>query len=278
LRRQAVFLDIDGTYVNDRGLVPPSAREAVVRARANGHLVFLATGRSTAMIPPEVTEAGFDGLVAAAGGYVELRGEVLHHRFVPVEDLRRVVAFFDAHDVAFLLESNSGLYGSHDAKPRLRRRLFGDIADVRTLVEAEHGLHTFVDRLVVDEDLLRPDINRLSFFDSPVPFETIREEFTGRFDVIPSSVARFGTHAGEMSIPGVNKALGIDIVLSRLGLPRTDTIAFGDSHNDLEMLQFVHTGVAMGGAHEAVLAVADAVTGSPDDDGVADGFRALGLT
>lgn len=43
------------------------------------------------------------------------------------------------------------------------------------------------------------------------------------------------------------------------------------------MLQFVRTGVAMAGAHPSVTAVADAVTGSPDDDGIAEGFRMTGL-
>ena len=46
MSRKAVFLDLDGTYANERGTVPDSAREAVVQARANGHLVFLARGES----------------------------------------------------------------------------------------------------------------------------------------------------------------------------------------------------------------------------------------
>jgi Cof subfamily protein (haloacid dehalogenase superfamily) len=277
LSSKAVFLDIDGTYVNDRGLVPPSAREAVVRARANGHLVFLCTGRSTAMIFEHITEAGFDGIIASAGGYVELRGRVLQHLHVPVEDLRHAVEYFDRHDVAFLLESNSGIYGSRDAGPRLRRRLFGDVTDAQTLSEVDDGLRKFADDLVAGTDLLRPDINRLSFFDSSLTVDTVREEFTGTFDVIPSSVPRFGENSGEMSIPGVNKAVGIAVILARLGMSRQETIAFGDSFNDVEMLQYVHTGVVMADAAPAVRAVADAVTGEPDHDGIADGFRMTGL-
>jgi Cof subfamily protein (haloacid dehalogenase superfamily) len=275
---KTVFLDIDGTYVNDRGLIPPSARRAVVQARANGHLVFLATGRSNAMIPGQITEVGFDGLVASAGGYVELRGQVLQELHVPVADLRHAVEFFDAHDVAFLLESTNGLYGSRDAKPRLSRRLFGDAAaDPHTLEEVHAGPHEFVDKLVVDTDLIRPDINRLSFFDSTLTVEEVKKEFVGRFDVIPSSVQRFGDNSGEMSIPGVNKAFGIEVLLAHLGASRRDTVAFGDSFNDLEMLQYVQTGVAMGGADPSVRAVADAVTSEPDDDGIANGFRMTGL-
>jgi hydroxymethylpyrimidine pyrophosphatase-like HAD family hydrolase len=80
-----------------------------------------------------------------------------------------------------------------------------------------------------------------------------------------------------MSIPGVHKAAGIEVLLEHLGLSRDDTVAFGDSLNDLEMLAFARTGVAMADAHPAVKAVADAVTGAPDDDGIHAGFAALGL-
>jgi HAD superfamily hydrolase (TIGR01484 family) len=75
--RKAVFIDVDGTLVNDRGVVPGSARRAVSEARANGHLMFLSTGRSMAEIWPEIREIGFDGYIA--GAYVEAGDEVLVH-------------------------------------------------------------------------------------------------------------------------------------------------------------------------------------------------------
>jgi hydroxymethylpyrimidine pyrophosphatase-like HAD family hydrolase len=195
----------------------------------------------------------------------------------PSEYLRHVVEFFDAHDVAFILESNSGLYGSRDSRPRLRRRIFGDVTDEDTRAELARGLHGFIDNLIIGANLLRPDINKLSFFDSALSIDAVRAEFAGTFDVIPASVQRFGDTSGEMSIPGVHKALGIRVLLAHLGLSQQDTIAFGGGFNDLEMLQYVHTGVAMASAPPFVRSVADAVTGDPDDDGIADGFRATGL-
>lgn len=274
---RTVFLDVDGTYVNDRGLVPASARRAVVQARANGHLVFLCTGRSTAMIREHVTEAGFDGLIASSGGYVEVGGAVLQQLTVPVEHLRHAVDFFDAQGVGFFLESTTGVYGTPESKVRLHRRLVGDITDEHTLAEVEAGLSGFIDRFVVDGDLLRTDINKLSFFDAALSVADVRDEFAGSFDVIPASVRRFGGNSGEMTIPGVTKALGIEVLLAHLGRSRQDTVAFGDGFNDVEMLQYVRTGVAMGGAPQEVLAVADLVTGAPDQDGIATGFRKTGL-
>ena len=58
---KAVFLDVDGTLVNEGGLVPESAQRAVREARANGHRVFLCTGRSPAELWPQIRDIGFDG-------------------------------------------------------------------------------------------------------------------------------------------------------------------------------------------------------------------------
>lgn len=277
MARKAVFLDVDGTFVTYRGVVPPSAQEAVVAARANGHQVFLCTGRSTAELWDEILEPGFDGVIAAAGGYVEYAGEVLLHRSVPVEVVRRVVAFFDRHGADYFLESNSGLYGSPNSRQRLSELLFGGVTDEDVLAELERGLGGFLDSLVVDADLARSDINKISFLDSDLTLEAIRAEFDGVLHVIPATVPMFGPGSGEMSIPGIHNATAIELLIEHAGIPREHTIAYGDGLNDLEMLQYVEVGVAMGNAHPAVRAVADRVTTAADADGIALGFAALGL-
>lgn len=275
--RKAIFLDVDGTYVNDRGVVPDSARRAVVAARANGHQVFLCTGRAVSELWDDVMDAGFDGVIASAGGYVELDGEVLLHRSIPVADVRRVVEFFDSHGIDFYLEANSGLYGSRNSKARLRELVFGGVTDESVLAELERGLGPFIDLLVVDQELVRADINKVSFLDSEVPIERVRAEFAGTLTVIPATVPMFGPNSGEMSIPGVHKASAIELLLAHAGIGREDTIAYGDGHNDLEMITFVQTGVAMGNALPGLKAAADVITGGPDEDGIYTSFVALGL-
>lgn len=275
--RKAVFLDVDGTYVNDRGLVPDSARKAVVRARRNGHRVFLCTGRSTSELWDDILDAGFDGVIAAAGGYVEIEGDVLAHRTVPVEHLKHAIGFFERHGIDYYLEANSGLYGSRDSRARLRELLYGSVRDEDILAELEKGLGGFIDSLIIGADPIRTDINKISFLDSDVSIETIRAEFAEVFDVIPATVPMFGPNSGEMAVLGVHKALAIAEVLDHLGLDRADTVAFGDGLNDLEMLEFVAVGVAMANAPDRVRAVASHVTGTADENGIWNGFAAHGL-
>ena len=108
--QRAVFLDVDGTYAH-HGVVPAAHAAAVRAARANGHKVLLCTGRPLSMLPPRLLAAGFDGIVAAAGGYVEVGGEVHSDlRFSP-ELASRAVAVLTRHDAAYLLEAPDALYG-----------------------------------------------------------------------------------------------------------------------------------------------------------------------
>jgi Cof subfamily protein (haloacid dehalogenase superfamily) len=277
MQRRAVFLDVDGTLVDDWGHVPDSARASVRAARDRGHLVFLCTGRSLIGLWPEILDVGFDGLVAAAGGYVEHGGTVLAHHAVPTDQVRRVVAYFEARGVEYMLESNDGLFGSPGVRARLRQTILGAVTDEDILAELERGLMGFIDSIVVDRDPTTLHVNKVSFLHSEVTLEEIRAEFTDAFDVIPATVPLFGPNSGELSLRGVHKAAGMQVLIDHLGITREQTVAFGDGFNDLEMLQFAGVGIAMGQAPQAVKDVADQVTGRPDQDGIRTGFLRLGL-
>ncbi len=118
--QKIIFLDIDGTLVDDNGIIPDSAKLAVRKARSNGHFVFLCTGRSKSILFPEVLEIGFDGIVGAAGGYIELNGEVLFHEVIKKNNLQLVVDYFNQHEIEFFLETNEGLFASKSCKDSIR--------------------------------------------------------------------------------------------------------------------------------------------------------------
>lgn len=270
---RSVFLDVDGTLVDETGQIPDSARRAVREARANGHRVFLCTGRSLAELWPEILDIGFDGLVAAAGAYVQVGGVVLRHDHIEPADVRRVVDFFDPLGVQYYFQATDGVYGSPGIQAKLRQLITGSVTDEDLLAELQHGLFRFINSIIVDADPLAVDITKAVYVDATVPIDEIRAEFSGSFDVIPSSVPMFGPNSGEIQLPGVHKAAGIDVVLEHLGIARADTLALGDSYNDLEMLHHVGVGIAMGNAPQRVRDVADETTAAPGEDGILLAFR-----
>ena len=85
----------------------------------------------------------------------------------------------------------------------------------------------------------------------------------------------FGSAHGEALDGTCDKAVGVRRLAKQLGVARKDVVAFGDNLNDLELLRWAGRGVAMGNADPSTRAVADEVTGSNDDDGVAVVLEAL---
>ena len=83
------------------------------------------------------------------------------------------------------------------------------------------------------------------------------------------TVVQSGGEAVEVTAVGVNKAAGLAEVADEHGIDAVDVIAFGDYPNDVPMLAWAGRGVAVANAHAEVLAIADEVTASNDDDGVA---------
>jgi hypothetical protein len=73
------------------------------------------------------------------------------------------------------------------------------------------------------------------------------------------------------------KSVGIQQLLEHFGLSQEETMAFGDGGNDIEMLQYVHLGVAMGNGTQNVKAAADYVTDSVDEDGIWNALVHFGL-
>ncbi|WP_160725608.1 HAD family hydrolase [Bacillus sp. USDA818B3_A] len=277
--KKIIFLDIDGTLMNDNGVIPESAALAVRKARENGHLVFICTGRSRNIIFPEIIEVGFDGIIGAAGGYIEIGDNILFHEKIKKENVQHLVEFFDTHEIDFFLESNEGTFSSKNAKKRMLsdiERYLLDKPDFKE--EIEKGFMPFYEMLIEGEELIRENVNKIVFFGSDsLPFERIAQEFESIFTIIPNTVSAFKKDGGELSILGINKSTAIMKVIEHFNIRKEHTFAYGDSLNDLEMLEYVQYGIAMGNAHEAVKKVADDVTESHDQNGIYNSFKKYGL-
>ncbi|WP_028045528.1 HAD hydrolase family protein [Cellulomonas sp. URHE0023] len=270
LRRKLVFLDIDGTYA-ERGVVPPGHEVAVRRARAAGHRVFLCTGRSKAMLPSRILDVGFDGVVASAGCYVEVGGNVLADRRFPDDLARRVVSLLIEHDAAFVLEAPEALYGPPGVDDRFRALLGAGGS------QEQHGADDFLRVLRMPADLSGVSFAKVTYLAAATAWTELLSSLGPSVGFVPSSIVEAHDFAGELYLADVHKALGIELVQRHLMAERDDVIAFGDGLNDLEMLEYAGVGVAIEGSDDRVLAVADAVARGPHLEGLVASFDDLGL-
>ena len=275
LERKIIFIDVDGTLCNDSGLVPESAAIAIKQARKNGHLVYLCTGRSKAEIYDFIFDIGFDGIIGAGGGFVEIGSEVLYHKKVSEENVKHLVDFFNEHNVNFYIESNGGLYASKNLIPQLEKCIYGDVEnDPIAKGKRENTPDHFIQALITGEDLYRNDVNKACFLEpKDISFEEIKNEFKNEFEVIHCTVPVFGDDSGELGVPGVHKATAIEILLKHLNIDVKDTIAIGDGMNDAEMFEFCALGIAMGNAKPGLKEIADEITDTHDEGGIYNSFK-----
>lgn len=275
--RRVVFLDVDGTYAS-HGVVPPAHASAVIAARSAGHLVFLCTGRPMVMLSQRLLAAGFDGVVASAGGYVLLHDEVYADTRFPAALSTRALDALDARGVSYVLEAPEALYGAPgvaDVIGGVLRETGGPSRD--GMGESHGGLRDILECLTLRDDLRGVSFAKIICIDSPVPVARLAGAIGGPVAALPSSIASLGERVGELYLADVHKAVGMQVVVEALGTDPSDVVAVGDGLNDLEMLDYAGLAVAIEGADARVLAVADRTAPPPERDGLALLFAELGL-
>ena len=105
----------------------------------------------------------------------------------------------------------------------------------------------------------------------------LEKEFGEYFRIGIWNIFGKGRDFGDFTQKNLSKASAVAVLLDALGLNLEDTFAFGDSFNDIEILHYCQTGIAMGNAVDELKAVADYVTTAVTDDGIFNAFKHFGL-
>lgn len=286
-----VFVDVDGTLIDSGELIADSTIDAVRTARANGHLVYLSTGRASVEIYPVIRDIGFDGAISAGGGFAQIGDELVIERTMPAAAVARMVDFYEDSGFDFYLQAFDELYPSPGVHDRFAQYFRSDSeTTVRSGSDRSGADRTGPDRTAVADEHpalrafadVRPysyaGIAKSVFLGGDLTaYDRASAELGGDFHVITGTIPHMGRGSGEVTLDGVNKGSTIVQLLDLLGLPAASAIGIGDSSNDIEMLQVCGVGIAMGNATDAIKAHADEVTTSVLDDGVWNAFRRHGL-
>ena len=236
--KKIAFFDIDGTLTSERdGSIPVSAIESIRQARANGHLMFLNTGRCFQNVEERFQTIGFDGYVCGCGTNLYCDGNEIFYNPQSEETTKRILAKARATRVDILFEGRKEV--SFDLSRPLSHP--GAVRQYRAFVERDYDMRSpdapgfFCDKFVI-------------WYQYPEQLAEFRKESDELFECID----RGGTFR-EFVPKGFSKATGILQVLKYYGLPLENAYAFGDSNNDLPMLTCVPHSIAMGNASPASL-------------------------
>ncbi|MFJ6677666.1 Cof-type HAD-IIB family hydrolase [Microbacterium sp. NPDC091382] len=276
------FLDVDGTILEHGTAIADSTITAIRKARENGHLVYLCTGRAAGDIHEKVREIGYDGAITNGGAYAVRGDELLFAEPMPREDTDRLISYFEDQDIDFFLQSDEAVYASEGVGAMLdeyfAERRKRHLEDARRLgqPDAVEPKPIVTYRPISEADL--DAIAKTTFISKRSDsVDKAQADLGDRFHVIPGSIPLPGGSNGEIGLRGTNKGSAILRVLDILGLDAADAIGIGDSWNDAEMFDVVGSPVAMGNADPALKERAGTVTTDVLDDGVWNAFVKLGL-
>lgn len=260
MTRYALFFDIDGTLVSfQTHEIPPSTILALTQAKANGHRVFIATGRP----PIIITNLGaiehlIDGYVTTNGALCFVGSEIVACNAIPQEEARRVVvdAVAKRYGLIVIGERDIAVW---DPK--------GDVDDIFRRQLAVQNLNQ---AKPVEEVLSQRVLQLTAFFDSD--YERLM------MTRIPGCISgRWHPAFTDITARGADKGEGLLLMATREGIDPKYTMAFGDGGNDTSMIRAAGIGVAMGNAIEALKKEADYVTTSVDDEGILNALRAFAI-
>ena len=275
-----IFLDIDGTLTKPGENTPPqSAIDAISKARSNGHKVFLCTGRNPDMLRP-LLRYPFDGFIGCAGGYVavgENYSDILYDH--PMTNEERDIALKTLHNqgVFCTIEAEKGSWGDENLGDFLSSQGEGnsEIERWRKALAGNLGI-----KLMSEYDgspvykvvIMCMDMKQL---------DEAKSALGDKYNFVMQEVKVGGSSSscinGEIINKDFNKGLGVEIICKKFNVPLSDTIGFGDSMNDLEMIQTVGLSVCMANGSEKLKSLSDMVCPSVSEDGLAKAFAELKL-
>ena len=276
MNRKLIFLDIDGTLVSDMRAPSALATKAVRRARTNGHLVFLCTGRNMAIIGKDIMDVGFDGVIASAGGHVEVGDKVLFDSLLAEEIIQECLSVFHAHGIYCRIESPEGIFTDPQMESLLRTakpdRSNSEL--IRMQREIEAGIP-----ILPYESYPGNGAYKICFTSTGLEAVEETKKYLGdRFEYVVHPYGRSTScFNGEIIRKGVDKGSGMEQVCRYYGMRMEDTVAFGDSTNDNEMMKCAGISVAMGNACEELKHMADVVCRNVWDDGIYYEFERMGF-
>ena len=268
-----IFLDIDGTLTPAGSNTPPeSAMDAVRKAQKNGHKVFLCTGRNPAMLAP-VLALGFEGAVAGAGGYVFAGDKVLFDCPMTQEQLETGMRLLKEQGVFRTIEARDATWGDEDLGDFLAQAGEGN----SELVRWRKALAEQLNILPMHEYDGRPIYKIVFMCREAKQLEPAREALEKDFSFVVQDVAAHHCLNGELIFRAFDKGKGIVRIAEHLNVPMEEVYGFGDSMNDLTMIETVGTSVCMDNGAKALKKISDLVVPSVTEDGLAAGFQQLGL-
>ena len=266
LKYQIIALDLDGTLLNSRKELTPRSYRALELAAQRGIHIVPTTGRVYSALPAEIRDLPFVRYIISVNGaqVFDLKeNAVLYRSEMSWQRSVELMSYLDTLPVIYdcFMDNNAWMTAK-------QKELIDDFAPDEHYRKMLHEVRRAVPELKAFLAEQKQGVQKIQFFiKSMEQREQLLRELPGRFpDLLVSSSV---VNNIEFNAPQANKGAALLALAGHLNIPQAATMAFGDGLNDLSMIRDAGLGVAMSNACPAALELADYVTLSCDEEGVA---------
>jgi len=256
MKKKYIFLDLDGTLIDhESNEIPKSTIKALKMAQELNHELFICTGRVPSLFNGIEKKLNIHNYIAANGKLVVLHDKIIRNEFMTESYVDEFVKYAYDHKMDVAFESfYSYVLNSH----------FSPTTD--QFLDAFH----LGDAMIIKDYHKQHRVYQLNL------------TYTGNYSDLEKMFPYFHfSPANQYGLDVVEgegmKEEGVKAVVKKLNINVEDTIAFGDGYNDISMIEYVHTGVAMGNANDQLKEKADYVTDDVTKDGIYNAFIKLGI-
>lgn len=255
-----IALDMDGTLLNSQKQMSARTKAAIHKARQQGIKVVLASGRPIEGMRQQLAELEINGkddyVLYYNGSLVENlgTGEIVHQCITDGKAAKKIARIAKQLNVnVHAFSQIHGLITPKNSQYTEVEATINGIGITEMNFETLEDDHPIIKTMIIDEP------SALDKAISALPPELF-EEFT---------IVKSAPYFLEFLNPASNKGAGLAAVAKLLNVPAEQIISMGDAGNDIHMLQYAGLGIAMENAMDETKAVANAITASNDQDGVA---------
>jgi Cof subfamily protein (haloacid dehalogenase superfamily) len=263
MNAKIIFFDIDGTIYKFNEGMPKDTLESIIKLKQNGHIPVLCTGRTKVMIYDEFLKPGFDYIIAGSGTYIQAKDNVDFFYKLDVDEVKRITEGFISHGFSPVIEGRDDLFVEYENKFRTPR---GDriIANYRKHIG---------DKCINIGSKSFENVSKASGVFMPgCDMDGMIKAFSDNYSII-----NHNNDLLELVPKPYNKAIGIEKLITALGIPHENTYAFGDSFNDLEMLTYVKYGICMGNSDKELFQYTNYRTEDYNKFGITNALRRFDL-
>jgi Cof subfamily protein (haloacid dehalogenase superfamily) len=254
--KKTLFFDIDGTLYNSNKQLPAKAKEAVFKARENGHEIIIATGRAPFMIQAVLAELEIDSYICFNGQFIVHKNKLVYDATIDFHQLESVTKFAKQKGHPLVYMNAQKMIASIPYHP--------DVEESFQSLKFPHPAHE--EHFYINEKIYQALV-----------FCSLEEEFLYKKKFPNLKFVRWHRVSADILPKGASKAEAIHFLVKKLNIKIENTIAFGDGLNDIEMLEAVGYGVAMGNGHVEAIKMAKHVTKHVDEDGLFEAMNYLKL-